>query len=777
MDRALILKGLNEAQREAVRTTEGPLLIVAGPGSGKTRVLTCRIAWMLATKQTWPSQILALTFTNKAANEMKARILALVEAAQGPGVAEQKSLAPVWMGTFHSMFARLLRMEAENLSYTRDFSIYDTDDSERVVKELLREFNYDPKIFKPRAVAAVISWVKNQLWTVDQFEPKSRVQEAAKRILEGYDKALRAANALDFDDLLLKPLELFRQQPAILAKYQRKWTHLLIDEYQDTNSVQYELARNLAALHGNICAVGDDSQSIYRFRGAEIKNIFSFTNDFPHAQILRLEQNYRSSQNILRLADSVIRHNRQRIEKRLWTENEEGSKVAVLSAVSEKDEAQKAERIVRLQRVRNGYRYNDFAILYRTNAQSRSFEDALRREGVPYRVVGGLSFYQRKEIKDAVAYLRLLVNPDDTAAFRRVVNYPTRGIGLKSQQVFMDYVRVHNCGINGALACLQDIRISGRARNSLAGFRDMLKEHAERLQNGDAAGRIIASLFRQAKLLEDLQHDFTPKGQSRVENVQELISAIAEHATSEDGTLSSFIQSVALLTDAEEDDGRNDRVTLMTAHASKGLEFEVVFIGGLEEGLFPIMREDSNNDSLEEERRLFYVAATRAKRHLYLSWARTRFVAGRHFDSDRSMFLDEIDQGVLTEDRDLYQEYRRSNFSDQFGQSLRGARSMRTRETWRRTQLKRSGRLSSVTPARIEPLSSGESNPGPAQPAQDYPASGMFSVGSKVRHRTFGAGYVVALGGRGDMATATVKFDVAGTKKLILKYARLTLEE
>ena len=556
MDTALILKGLNEAQREAVQTTTGPVLVVAGPGSGKTRVLTCRVAWIVATKQAWPSQILALTFTNKAAGEMKLRVKALVEATLSLDGTGQSALTPVWMGTFHSMFARLLRIEAGHLGYSKDFSIYDTDDSERVIKELLKDLKYDLKTFKPRAVRAVISRAKNHMRTSDGIQPESNVERAAQQIFDNYNKALAAANALDFDDLLLKPLELFRKYPDVLEKYQTKWTHLLIDEYQDTNAVQYQLAKQLAAIHGNLCVVGDDSQSIYRFRGAEIENIFSFTRDFPQARTLRLEQNYRSSKNILRLADSIIRHNSKRIDKTLWTENKKGSKVAVLSAVSEKDEAQKAERIIREQRVQHGYRYNDFAILYRTNAQSRSFEDALRREGVPYRVVGGMSFYQRKEIKDAVAYLRLLVNPDDVAAFQRVVNYPTRGIGLKSQHAVAEYVRSNDCGIPVALARLHEIRLSLPARKALAGFRELLEVHAERLQNGDDPGKVAASLFRKTKLLEDLQHDFTPTGQSRLENVQELISAIAEYAAEEGGTLSGFLKTVALATDADEHDER-----------------------------------------------------------------------------------------------------------------------------------------------------------------------------------------------------------------------------
>ena len=429
-DTTPILDELNDRQREAVETAEGPVLVVAGPGSGKTRVLTCRIAWILATQTARPYQILALTFTNKAAKEMLERVENLLPPGMTSGM---------WIGTFHAQMARLLRIEAESIGFTRDFTIYDTDDSERIIKQLIEAEGFDLKEVRPRAVRAYISEAKNARLPIEEIRrgKKSRQYRVAVKLFDSYNDALQAANAFDFDDLLLKPLEIFDKHPDVLEKYQNKWTHVLIDEYQDTNRVQYTLANALAGKHRNLCVVGDDAQSIYSFRGADIRNILSFEKDYPEAKLIRLEQNYRSTKSILGLADAIITHNHDQIQKTLWTHNGTGDPVALIEARSDRDEAKRAVGIIRGDRIRNALNYRDFAILYRTNAQSRTFEEALRREDIPYQIIGGISFYQRKEIKDALAYLRLLVNPGDVSSFQRVINYPRRGIGQNLLRRFL----------------------------------------------------------------------------------------------------------------------------------------------------------------------------------------------------------------------------------------------------------------------------------------------------------------------------------------------------
>lgn len=594
-----ILEGLNDKQREAVITVDGPLLVVAGPGSGKTRVLVARIAWLLAAGHARAHQVLAMTFTNKAAGEMLERAENLLERA-GFTTQFRAGKSRLWMGTFHSMFARIIRIHAERIGFTSDFSIYDQQDSQQVVKRLLaEETNHN---VKPRPVHGFISWAKNRMLTEDQIDPQSPVQEMAVKLMGPYDQALRRANAMDFDDLLLKTYQLLRRHEDVLDDCQRRWTHVMIDEFQDTNTLQYRLAQMIAQRHRNICAVGDDCQSIYAFRGAEIRNILLFNRDFPDTKIIRLEQNYRSTKNILKLADSVIKHNVGRIDKTLWTSNDDGGKIDLFSADSGESEADKVAREIRNLMVRHQYRRKDFAVLYRTNRLSRPFEDALRTYGIPYRVYGSLSFYQRKEVKNACAYLRLMVNPNDVASFLRVVNYPRRGIGAVSQKAILDFARRSDGGLPHALNHIDAIGLrSGKARRELREFRDLIASHAKRLSEAKDILPVIESLLRQSRLWEEIRSDDTIAVESRIENIQELLGAIKQHVSDDEGTLSSFLQQVELVTGDDESEAPLDSVTLMTAHASKGLEFEVVFLCGLEEELFPVIFGDDKAASQRQQ--------------------------------------------------------------------------------------------------------------------------------------------------------------------------------
>ena len=885
-----ILAGLNDKQREAVLTVDGPLLVVAGPGSGKTRVLVARMAWLVASGHARPHQILAMTFTNKAAREMLERTEQLMQSA-GYAMPMESGRSRLWMGTFHSMFARIIRMNADRIGFTSDFSIYDQQESQQVVKRLLEREGVQS--VKPRPVHGFISWAKNRMRTADQIEPKTDVQKVAVSLMGPYQKALRDANAMDFDDLLVKSHQLLNRHEDVLKRCQERWTHVLIDEFQDTNTLQYRLAQMIAQQHQNICAVGDDCQSIYAFRGAEIRNILLFSRDFPKAKIIRLEQNYRSSQNILKLADSVIKHNVGRIDKSLWTTNNEGQKITILSTESGEAEADKVVRQIQQLMLYHSYRRSDFAILYRTNRLSRQFEDALRANGIPYRVYGSLSFYQRKEIKNACAYLRLLVNPNDIAAFLRVVNYPKRGIGDVSQKAVLAFARQSDGGLPNALAHIDRIGIrSAKSRRELLTFRDMLETHAQRLATEEDVVSVIESLLRQSGLWEEIRRDETVVVESRMENLQELVGAIHQHVTQDEGTLSSFLQQVELFTSEDEPDKPTDCVTLMTAHASKGLEFEVVFICGMEDGLFPVthgqqsvtapmeratpsmtspprllpaeidfdnprvqhllsmiarlespesdakgedstviqaaverlrkegpwpavesvfehelrqhsddvgklqdalarsasdsatihdvlqcaealrLHQDVNRvsraniqqgaaelDACEEERRLFYVAVTRAKSRLYLSWARRRFYAGGVRWGDPSRFFDELDSSVVEQSysRQRSSSYRTQNQGYQRPTEPRGAPSYSSPSRGVRTR--------PVRPRRRLAASN----------VQEF-AKGMvddLGKGDRVSHSMYGAGTVKDLTHSAYGKQAVVQFDGSGEKKLILKYARL----
>ncbi|WP_251965371.1 ATP-dependent helicase [Salinibacter ruber] len=758
-----ILDGLNDKQREAVTTTEGPVMIIAGPGSGKTRALTHRIAYLLAAGKAQPRDILALTFTNKAANEMQERVEALVgDDARG-----------MWVGTFHSSFARLLRMEGDKIGYSEDFSIYDTSDSKRLIRQQMKGRNLDTDVVKPRSVQRMISSAKNEMIDPQEYAELARgdQQEIVAEAYPAYERALKQANALDFDDLLLKPIELFEQHEDVLEKYQRRWQYVHIDEYQDTNQAQYVLARKLSARHKNLCVVGDDAQSIYAFRGADITNILNFDTDYPDATTIRLERNYRSTENIIRLADSIIEENDDQIEKSLWTDNAEGEYVALMEALSEKDEAQKIERRVRDLHLRDGMEYGDFAVLYRTNAQSRAIEEALRKENVPYRVIGGTSFYERKEIKDVLAYLKLLVNPNDTASLQRVINYPTRGIGDKTQERLQRYAQQHNLSLWQAVERVEEIETLGtRAERAVGKFRRLIARYASKAGTGSVpADELARDLIQDAGLLSELRKEHTRENLQRWENVQELISALAEYVEStEDATISTFLQEVALMTDQDEAEEGDDKVTLMTLHAAKGTEFPVVFVAGLEEGLFPLEQATQEKAELEEERRLFYVGVTRAEERLYLSWARSRYRYGEQTSNTRSRFLEEVDSDVVRTEAGGELEQQTDRFSAEEGPS---ADYDEMDPHYYRQDLSGDGGATGSSDGlrRIESTDGG----GGRRVVYDE-GHGEIVPGAQVEHQKFGRGKVQSLEGEGDKATAVVFFgsDV-GNKKLKLKYANL----
>ncbi len=747
-----ILLELNDKQQEAVQCTAGPLLVIAGPGSGKTRVLTSRVAYLIATGKAWPRQILALTFTNKAAREMQRRVINMLPKGIGDGVT---------MGTFHSVMVRVMREELREgwlPGFTHRFSIYDTDDTERVIRQLMEQHRINKKTITPRVVRSAISRAKNRMITPSQYAQAAKTpnQERIARLFGPYTEALHGANAMDFDDLLLKPLELFRDHPQVLEKYQRRWQYVHIDEYQDTNRVQYLLSRLIASIHTNLCVVGDDAQSIYAFRGADMRNILDFQEDYPDAAVVRLEQNYRSTGKIIRLADSIIKHNRRQLKKDLWTQNDSGDHITLIEALNGRQEAEKATDRIRVHHERHGYAYSDFAVLYRTNAQSRNFEDALRARRVPYRVYGGTSFYQRKEIKDALAYLRLLINKDDLASLIRIINYPSRGIGLKTQERLVDYARFNGISVWAAMEQSRHLQLHSRAKKALMAFLTLTDRHRSRLSS-EEPDVVARELLTEAGLFPELEKESTPQSEARVQNVQELISAIAQHtADDSEATLSTFLQSVALLTDADERADSQDTVTLMTLHASKGLEFKVVFIGGLEEELFPSYRavEDArkkNSGGLEEERRLFYVGVTRAERHLYLAHARSRLRFGFVRDCTPSRFLSEVDQGVTR--REGTSPFEGAPSAVTFGggrlRHFHAPSSSRSLVDPKRT-------VSQLPKTEAKPISIEAIRPG-----------------LHVLHDLFGAGRVVSVSGHGARKTATVNFAERGQMKLMLSFAKL----
>jgi ATP-dependent DNA helicase UvrD/PcrA len=770
-----ILSGLNEAQREAARATDGPVLIIAGPGSGKTRTLTHRIGYLLASGRARSRDILAITFTNKAAREMRHRVFELVGTEEARGMT---------IGTFHSTFARVLRKECKAIGFTSDFSIYDSDDTQRALRQLMGEYNIDAKQFTPRSMYGLISSAKNRLVGPSEYEKLAvgPIQEKAAKLYGPYQNLLRKSNAMDFDDLLLKPIELFRKHPDVLDRYRSAWRYIHVDEYQDTNHAQYLLAKLLADGHNNLCVVGDDAQSIYAFRGADIGNILSFQRDYPEAVTVRLEQNYRSTKSIVRLADAIIKGNRNQLKKELWTDNPDGDAVIIMESLSERDEAQKIERRIRDLCIRQGLRYKQVAILYRTNSQSRSIEESLRREDVPYRIVGGISFYQRREIKDALSYMRLVVNPYDNGSLRRIINFPTRGIGDKSQALLFGFAE--SDGITGweALDCLHRVPgLSSRARNAMAAFKKMMDSFVESADS-EPAGDLARRIVNEAGLAHNLMREHTPENLVRRENLEELIGAVREFNDNPDtaDTLSAFLQEVSLLTDADSGDDFDDKVTLMTMHASKGLEFPAVFVTGLEEGLFPLARAAQDPKELEEERRLFYVGATRAERHLFLSYARSRYRYGEQQSGVRSQFLDELDGNLLRTEAGHPFAPRQDRFRTRSGREMAYdevdpfyyRRSLVPGEKRRKPK---GGSTSGRGTARkqVSPKKRPTPKPSGRRIVYDAEFGGEIAAGMRVEHNTFGEGKVIAIEGNGAQAKAVVFFADIGQKKLMLRFANL----
>jgi DNA helicase-2/ATP-dependent DNA helicase PcrA len=705
------LKDLNKEQREAVKWINGPVLIIAGPGSGKTRVLTYKIAYLLSLGVK-PYEILALTFTNKAANEMKERAFNLVgDPAKN-----------VTIGTFHSVFAKILRVEAEKLGYTKNFTIYDQDDSLSLIKNLIKELNFSEDSINAGIVQSKISNAKNALITPDGYLSMAENQFELKvaYIYKAYQTALFQRNAMDFDDLLVKAVELFVNFQDVLEKYQSRFKYILVDEYQDTNRVQYILLKMLAQKHRNLCVIGDDAQSIYSWRGAEIRNILDFKSDFPDCKIFKLEQNYRSTKKILRAADSVIKNNTEQILKNLWTDNNEGEPIVVVECKDERDEAERVVHFIKEEIRKNKYNLRDFVILYRTNAQSRSFEDELRRERLPYMIVGSIAFYKRKEVKDILAYLRLIVNPKDDESFLRVINFPSRGIGEATIDRVRAFASVKGISLFEAISRSNSIPgLTDRARKNLFNFYLIIQKYID-LKDKISAGELSRALIDDLGLIRLYKEDGSPEALQRIENIEELLSAITEFSNEnpEKNALEKFLEEVSLISDIDTWENKIDTITLMTLHSAKGLEFPVVFITGLEEGLFPIANAIYNKRELEEERRLFYVGITRAMKKLYLTYAKSRMKAGNVMYQRKSRFLEEIPIELV-----LYHS---------------------AKDEARKTKKK-----------------------------VDFEQSYNFTVGSVVFHEVFGIGRIVDLSGNGDKASAVVDFENFGRKLLLLKYANL----
>lgn len=755
------LSSLNPQQREAVLSTEGATMVIAGAGSGKTRVLTFRIAHMIKNGVD-PFNILALTFTNKAAKEMKDRISQII------GSSEAKNIS---MGTFHSVFARILRYHSDKLGYPSNFTIYDTQDSRSLIKTIIRELRLDDKTYKPALIAGRISSAKNNLISAAAYEANTDIvaedrMSGKPRLFEvyrAYEKRCFMAGAMDFDDLLFKTNVLLRDHPEVLHYYQHKFRYILVDEYQDTNYSQYLIVKQLAAAYRNICVVGDDAQSIYSFRGANIENILNFKNDYKDHKVFKLEQNYRSTKTIVNAANSVIAKNKNQIEKTVWTDNNEGNKIKVIRSLTDNEEGKTISNMIfetkNLEQATNA----DFAILYRTNAQSRSFEESLRKLNLPYKIYGGLSFYQRKEIKDLLAYFRLTANPKDEEALKRVINYPKRGIGKTTVEKVIVASNHHGVSLWEVISQpgKYPAGIPSGAQNKINAFVTAINSYAVQLEKLDAY-TLAETIAKSSGILKDLYDDKSPEGVSRHENIQALLSGIKEFTEGVDADetayLSDFMVDVALLTDADQDTEEDkDKVTLMTIHASKGLEFPYVYIVGLEENLFPSQLALNSRSELEEERRLFYVALTRAEKQATLSYATSRFRWGNIVTSEPSRFIEEIDPSHL--------EIKKTSK----GTSLGGGRSMNQLNMERKIGGKKPPLFTNRR--KLTPVNEAK----PQKPAKGTKAQDLdLKVGYNVMHERFGKGKVVGLEGT-PPTKATVFFPKAGNKQLLLKFARLEI--
>ncbi len=781
------LNELNEPQRDAVTHKEGPIMIVAGAGSGKTKVLTTRIAHLMSEHKIDAFNILALTFTNKAAAEMKERVEKIL------GNTEARNL---YIGTFHSVFARILRAEAPKIGFPNNFTIYDTDDSRSVLKTVINEMNLDDKHYKPSIVHNRISQAKNALVGPIDYQNDYYIQQEDLRanrpmigqIYQSYAARCFKNGALDYDDLLFKMYELLRDFPEVLYKYQHKFKYIMIDEYQDTNAVQYQIIKLLAAVHENIAVVGDDAQSIYSFRGATIENILQFQKDYDDVKVVKLEQNYRSTQSILNVANEVIKNNKGQIPKDLWTQNLEGEKIRLVRTMTDNDEGKFVADTIQEQKLRNHFYNREFAILYRTNAQSRSFEENLRRMGIPYRIYGGVSFYQRKEIKDVLAYLRVIVNTQDEEALKRIINYPVRGIGKTTIEKAVILANENNISMWNVLSKAGEFGFKAGTLEAVSNFVTMIKYFQSMLTSKNAYD-VAVQVGKHTNIVKELFNDKTTEGLARYENIQELLNSIKEWTESpgnDDGelgdkTLGSYLQQITLLTDADDDKENSDVVKLMTIHAAKGLEFACVFVGGIEETLFPSAMSINTREELEEERRLFYVAVTRAKKHLWLTYANTRYRFGQLVQNEPSRFIAEMPEQYI--DKSFAGGGARNQGYNDFGgtsafdrMSAGGgwqSNSARVAEKYgpppnRREQKPAYMPVAPVTPKVVE-----------HKPAADFAASDTsgLQAGQKVEHQKFGFGEVLKMEGSAHNPIATVKFEHNGEKKIMLNYAKLRIVE
>ena len=785
------LETFNPPQRAAVEYCEGPSLVIAGAGSGKTRVLTYKIAYLMEHGyQPW--SILALTFTNKAAGEMKDRIAKIV------GVDYARML---WMGTFHSIFLRILRQEHEKIGFSSNFTIYDAADSKSLVKSIIKEMELDDKTYKPGTVQGIISNAKNQLVTAEQYasNPANRQSDARHnmaalgQIFLRYCNRCKQSDAMDFDDILLYTYLLFEKHPDVLAKWEQRFRYVLVDEYQDTNFAQHRIVWQLTRQHQHVCVVGDDAQSIYSFRGANIDNILTFQKIYESARLFKLERNYRSTQNIVEAANSLIKKNSRQIQKDIFSENDRGEKLHVMDTHSDIEEAKMVVNAIRGIKRKEGCEYSDFAILYRTNAQSRVFEDTMRKESLPYRIYGGLSFYQRKEIKDVIAYFRLAVNPNDEEAFKRVINYPARGIGQTTVTKILSAATEHEVSLWTVINSPEqyELGVNKGTLMKIAAFREMISSFIENAQKMPA-NQVGTMIVKQSGIIADIYQDTTPENLSRQENVEELVNGMQDFCDmrmeegNENISLSDYLSEVSLMSDVDSDKGDDGhKITIMTIHSAKGLEFCTVFVVGLEEGLFPSDMVSGNPREMEEERRLFYVAITRAKTHCYLSYAQCRFRYGQMEFSAPSRFLKDIDPKYLDRQQSMFST--RRSMDDEVELPWQRKRSLfgERQETPRpfRPTVPSAKPFPSASPffsarpvpstgtTTARPLSSVSQTTSFPQGTSSH-AGGGLKEGAYILHNRFGRGKVLKVEGTGDNTKATVQFENVGTKQLLLKFAK-----
>lgn len=778
---------LNDSQRAAVLYNEGPSLVIAGAGSGKTRVLTYKIAWLLENGyQPW--NILALTFTNKAAREMKERI------AKQVGTERARYL---WMGTFHSLFLRILHAEASHLGFTSQFTIYDTADSKSLIRSIIKEMQLDEKNYKPGMIQARISNAKNHLVSPSDYARNKEAYDgdcmakvpALRDIYRRYWERCRQADAMDFDDLLFYTFLLFRDHPDVLARYQEQFRYILVDEYQDTNVAQHSIVMQLAKNHQHVCVVGDDAQSIYSFRGADIDNILYFTKAYPGTRVFKLEQNYRSTQSIVSAANSLISKNMRQIHKEVYSKKAQGDPISVFQAYSDVEEGEIViNKIAELRRTQ-GYGYADFAVLYRTNAQSRIFEEAMRKRNMPYRIYGGLSFYQRKEIKDVIAYFRLVVNPNDEEAFKRIINYPARGIGDTTVGKIIAAATDNKVSLWTVLCepLSYALNFNKGTVSKLQKFRDLINDLIKDLTQKNAS-ELGEDIIRNSGIINDVCQDNSPENLSRKENIEELMNGMRDFCAErqEEGnehiSLSDFLSEVSLLTDQDSDKDSNDeKITLMTVHSAKGLEFRNVFVVGMEENLFPSSMAGDSPRALEEERRLFYVAITRAEEHCYLSYAKTRMRYGKTEFGSPSRFLYDIDTNYLRLPQNLLLERQINNRGGDFRSSSNNAFQPSARPVGSSSAASFSGEtpmasrkrlIGSSMPRnlrRVDPIQ-------PSSPSSGSPTA-LLHEGQFIEHERFGRGEVLKVEGVGDNAKATIRFQHAGDKQLLLRFARFKVIE